>query len=63
MSLYFSDLVPGWTPAVLETFQEIDLIRAAQNRFFNQQNIQYYFIAGTVDMNNLGYPNRCNATT
>ena len=62
--MYFPDLGPGWAPAFLETFQEIDLIREAQNKHFNSENLQKYFIAGTVDMNDRDLSdvtNHCNA--
>ena len=55
ISIYFPVLGAGWAPAVLETFQEIDFFREAQqSAFLFGNNIQEYYIASTVDLNPRG---------
>ena len=62
ISVYLAVLGAGWSPAVLETFQEIDLIRAAQ-RLNHRLDLNDYYIGGTVDLSNESdFPEHVNAT-
>ena len=61
--LFFPVLGAGWSPAVLETFREIDFFRAAQqSSFLYGNNIDFYYISGTVDLNFNSFSNHFNAT-
>ena len=63
ISIYFPVLGAGWAPAVLETFQEIDFFREAQQTIFlDALNLQDYYIAGTVDLNRDAFGTHYNAT-
>ena len=50
ISFYSSELGPGWSPAYLETQREIDIIRAAEERFFSTNNGDDYWVAGSVNL-------------
>ena len=54
-SIYFPVLGAGWAPVVLETFQEIDFLRVADNATpLTSITIEHYYIASTVDLNYKG---------
>ena len=55
-----TELGPGWAPAFLETQREIDLIRAAEERFFSTANGDEYWISGTVNLNPDDYFPSCS---
>ena len=66
--IFFNDpeLGPGWSPAVFETFQEIDFIRAAERLQKSDADFaRPYWIKGTVDLSPetiVGERRHCNAT-
>ena len=67
ISMYIPVLGPGWAPAVLETFQEIDFLREAQQPSFlnfgsRVNHLQPYYITSTVDLNRDRFGNHFDAT-